>query len=137
LRVVPNPRVMPRKKSSTLADSELRLMEILWNRGPSTVAEVLGSLPGDTPLAFNSVQTTLRILEQKGYVRHTEAGRAFVYHPIVDREQASRSAVDALLVRFFQNSAGELALSLVENERLDAGTRRRLAEKLAEIDASE
>jgi predicted transcriptional regulator len=128
---------MPRKKSSTLADSELRLMQVLWQRGPSTVAEVLGSLPPETHLAFNSVQTTLRILEQKGYVRHTEAGRAFVYHPLVDRAQASRSAVDALVARFFRNSTAELALSLVENEQLDAATRRLLAEKLAEIDDSE
>jgi predicted transcriptional regulator len=128
---------MPRKKSPTLADSELRLMEVLWRRGPSTVAEVLASLPPETHLAFNSVQTTLRILEQKGYVRHTEAGRAFVYHPLVDRAQASRSAVDALVARFFRNSTAELALSLVENEQLDAATRRLLAEKLAEIDAAE
>jgi predicted transcriptional regulator len=128
---------MPRKKSPTLADSELRLMEVLWQRGPSTVAEVLASLPPETHLAFNSVQTTLRILEQKGYVRHTEAGRAFVYHPLVDRAQASRSAVDALVARFFRNSTAELALSLVESEQLDAATRRLLAEKLAEIDAAE
>ncbi|MGH7659978.1 MAG: BlaI/MecI/CopY family transcriptional regulator [Vulcanimicrobiaceae bacterium] len=128
---------MPRKKSPTLADSELRLMEVLWERGPSTVAEVLASLPPDTHLAFNSVQTTLRILEQKGYVRHTEAGRAFVYHTLVDRAQASRSAVDALVARFFRNSTAELALSLVENEQLDAATRRLLADKLAEIDAAE
>ena len=123
---------MPRKKSTTLADSELRLMEVLWSRGPSTVAEVLAALPSDTHLAFNSVQTTLRILEQKTYVRHTEAGRAFVYHPVVDRAQASRSAVDALLARFFENSPGELALSLVETTKLDAETRRRLLVKLAE-----
>lgn len=112
-------------------------MEVLWRRGPSTVAEVLASLPPETHLAFNSVQTTLRILEQKGYVRHTEAGRAFVYHPLVDRAQASRSAVDALVARFFRNSRAELALSLVDNEQLDAPTRRLLAEKLAELDAAE
>ncbi|MBV8601521.1 MAG: BlaI/MecI/CopY family transcriptional regulator [Candidatus Eremiobacteraeota bacterium] len=128
---------MPRKKSTTLADSELRLMEILWNRGGSTVAEVLGALPHDTHLAFNSVQTTLRILEQKGYVRHTEAGRAFVYHAVVDRAQASRSAVDALLARFFANSPGELALNLVENTKLDPQTRRRLLSKLAEFAEAE
>jgi predicted transcriptional regulator len=128
---------MPRKKSTTLADSELRLMEILWTRGGSTVAEVLAALPPDTHLAFNSVQTTLRILEQKGYVKHTEAGRAFVYHPIIDRAQASRSAVDALLSRFFAGSPAQLALTLVENTNLDATTRRRLLNKLAEIDVAE
>lgn len=128
---------MPRKKSTTLADSELRLMEILWTRGSSTVAEVLAALSPDTHLAFNSVQTTLRILEQKGYVRHTEAGRAFVYHAIVDRAQASRSAVEALLARFFENSPAELALNLVENTKLDGQARRRLLSKLAEIDEPE
>jgi BlaI family transcriptional regulator, penicillinase repressor len=125
---------MPRKKSTTLADSELRLMEILWSRGSSTVAEVLAALPSELQLAFNSVQTTLRILEQKGYVRHTEAGRAFVYHPIVDRAQASRSAVEALLARFFENSPAELALNLFENTQLDAETRHKLLARLAELE---
>ncbi|MBV8151828.1 MAG: BlaI/MecI/CopY family transcriptional regulator [Candidatus Eremiobacteraeota bacterium] len=128
---------MPRKKSTTLADSELRLMEILWSRGASTVAEVLAGLPQETPLAFNSVQTTLRILEQKGYVKHTESGRAFVYHAVVDRAQASRSAVDALLARFFKNSPGELALNLVESQHLDASTRARLAAALTEVAETE
>ena len=112
-------------------------MEILWSRGGSTVAEVLGALPADTHLAFNSVQTTLRILEQKGYVKHTESGRAFVYHPVVDREQASRSAVEALLARFFKNSPGELALNLVESLQLDHAARARLAAKLAEVAETE
>lgn len=125
---------MPRKKSTTLADSELRLMEILWSRGSSTVAEVLAALPPELQLAFNSVQTTLRILEQKGYVRHTEAGRAFVYHAVVDRAQASRSAVEALLARFFENSPAELALNLVENTKLDAETRHKLLARLEELE---
>ena len=127
---------MPRKKSTTLADSELRLMEILWSRGSSTVAEVLAALPSELQLAFNSVQTTLRILEQKGYVRHTEAGRAFVYHAVVDRAQASRSAVEALLARFFENSPAELALNLVENTKLDAETRHKLLARLEELEAT-
>lgn len=112
-------------------------MEILWERGPSTVAEVLAALPPGTQLAFNSVQTTLRIMEQKGHVRHTEAGRAFVYHPVLDRSSASRSAIAALIAKFFGNSAGELALTLVETEELDPETRRRLAAKLAQLDPRE
>jgi predicted transcriptional regulator len=67
------------------------------------------------PLAFNTVQTMLRILEQKRYVRHTEEGRAFRYFPLVDKEQASRSAVHSVVRRFF-GSPGALALNLLQNE---------------------
>ena len=57
-------------------------MEILWEKGQATVAEVTAALP-PPPLAYNSVLTTMRILEQKGFVAHEEAGRAFVYRPLV------------------------------------------------------
>ena len=64
---------MARRRSSTLTEAELRLMEVLWQRGESTVAEVTAALP-PPPLAYNSVLTTMRILERKGYVAHEEAG---------------------------------------------------------------
>ena len=111
---------MARKKSATLAEAELRLMDILWEKGKATVGDVVEALPGRAPLAYNTVLTTMRILEQKGYVRHNESGRAFVYAPIVDREQAQRSAVKQLVTRFFDNSPGLLALNVLENEKLDA-----------------
>jgi predicted transcriptional regulator len=91
-------------------------MEVLWKRGPATVAEVTAALP-PPPIAYNSVLTTMRILEQKGYVAHEEQGRAFVYRPLVERSAAAQSAVGHLLSRFFDNSAGSLALRLIENER--------------------
>jgi predicted transcriptional regulator len=107
---------MARKRSSTLTEAELRLMEVLWRLGSATVAEVTAALP-PPPIAYNSVLTTMRILEQKGYVKHEEAGRAFVYSPLVAREDAAQNAVGHLLSRFFDNSAGSLALRLIENER--------------------
>ena len=73
---------MARKRSKTLTEAELRLMDIIWERGQATVAEVTAALP-PPPIAYNSVLTTMRILEQKGFVAHDEAGRAFVYRPLV------------------------------------------------------
>ena len=79
---------MPRKTSPTLTEAELRLMNVLWKRGESTVAEVVKALPKRLSLAYSSVLTTLRILERKGFVSHKKQGRAFVYHPVVERQDA-------------------------------------------------
>lgn len=107
---------MARKRSTTLTEAELRLMDVLWQKGQATVAEVTAVLP-PPPIAYNSVLTTMRILEQKGYVEHEEAGRAFIYRPLVERDAAAQNAVGHVLSRFFDNSAGELALRLIENEK--------------------
>ena len=107
---------MARKKSSTLTEAELRLMEVLWDKGRATVAEVTEALP-PPPLAYNTVLTTMRILEQKGYVKHEEDGRAYVYQPLVERHEAANSAVGNILQRFFGNKSGALALRLVEENR--------------------
>ena len=109
---------MPRKRSETLTEGEQRLMEVLWRRGSGTVAEVLEALPERDRPAFNTVQTMLRIMEKKGYLRHEERGRAFIYHAKVERDDAARAAVQSVLKRFFNNSAGLLAVRLLENEDL-------------------
>ncbi len=107
---------MARKKSPTLTEAELRLMEVLWKKRSATIADVTEALP-PPPIAYNTVLTTMRILEQKGYVSHEEEGRAYVYSPLVEREEAAQSAVGLLLNRFFGNKSAELALRLIENER--------------------
>jgi predicted transcriptional regulator len=109
---------MARKKSPTLTDAELRLMDILWEKGTATVGEVVEALSGDRSLAYSTVLTTLRILEQKGYVRHGLRGRAFVYRPAIDRSQARRGAIRYVLSRFFQNDPGLLLVNVLENEKL-------------------
>ncbi len=105
---------MPRKKSPTLTEAELRVMEALWVAKRATVADVSAAL---RPLAYNTVLTTLRILERKGYVAHEASGRAFVYRALVRRDDAARSAVGHLLSKFFRNNPGELALRIIESER--------------------
>jgi predicted transcriptional regulator len=108
---------MPRKRSLVLTDHELRLMRVLWERERATVGDVVGALP-PPPLAYSTVLTTLRTLEQKGYIAHDEDGRAYVYRPLVARDQAARSAVSHVLDRFFGSSPGALAVSLLDDARL-------------------
>ncbi|HEY1654930.1 MAG TPA: BlaI/MecI/CopY family transcriptional regulator [Candidatus Tumulicola sp.] len=108
---------MPRKKSPVLTDHELRLMEVLWRENNATVADVVAAL-APPALTYSTVLTTLRTLEQKGYVAHEEDGRAFVYHPVVEQRQAANSAMRYLLDRFFGNSPGALAVALLDDGRL-------------------
>jgi len=107
---------MPPKKSITLTEAELRLMKILWKRGESGVSDLVAAMPEGEALAYNSVLTTVRILEQKGYVEHRQEGRAFVYWPCVAEQEASRSEVRHVLNRFFGNSRERLLLSLLDEE---------------------
>ena len=117
---------MPRKPSPTLTEAELPLMEVLWRKRAATVGEVAEGLPKDKAVAYNTVLTMLRILERKGHARHTKDGRAFVYQPVVDRGQASRSAVRQLLSRFFHDSPEALVLNLLQEEALDERELERL-----------
>lgn len=121
---------MARKKSANLTDAELRLMEAVWTKGRATVADVIASLPDNVSLAYSTVLTTLRILENKGYLRHTTDGRTFVYEPIVARHQARESAVTHLLKRFFEGSPELLMLSLIESRKIDARELSRLRKRI-------
>ena len=123
---------MARKKSLQLTEAEQRLMDILWTLGSGTVAEIAEALPKKLDLAYNTILTMMRILEDKGYVRHTKPkeGRAFIYRPVVSRRQASRSALHHLLGRFFGNSAEALVLNMIEDETLNEKERKRIRKLL-------
>ncbi len=121
---------MARKQSQTLTEAELPIMEILWEKGSAVVTDVVGGMANST-VAYNTVLTTLRILERKGYVRHTKEGRAFVYHPVVERGEASRKAVRSLLKRFFQDSPELLILNVLEDEAMEEGELLRLKRLIA------
>jgi predicted transcriptional regulator len=125
-----------RKKSPTLTEAELRLMEVLWQKRRATIADVTESLP-PPPIAYNTVLTTMRILEQKGYVSHEEEGRAYFYSPLVEREEAAQSAVGLLLNRFFGNKSAELALKLIENERPGEAELQRLKTLIEQYEESD
>ena len=108
-----------RKESQTLTEAELRLMQIIWKHGPSTVQAVVDQLPQDSPLAYSTVLTMLRILEKKGYLTHSKEGRAFVYHSVVDQRAARSGALKHVMQRFFENSPRLLLANLIEDETLD------------------
>ena len=126
---------MPPRKSNTLTEAELRLMKILWRRGESAVTDMVAALPESEPLAYNSVLTTIRILEQKGYVEHRQEGRAFVYRPSVAEDEASRTEVRNVLGRFFGNSREQLVLSLLGDEEISAEELRRLKDAIRSASA--
>ncbi|MGC1462564.1 MAG: BlaI/MecI/CopY family transcriptional regulator [Terracidiphilus sp.] len=121
---------MPPKKSITLTEAELRLMRILWRRGESAVNDLVTAMPDGETLAYNSVLTTIRILEQKGYVEHRQEGRAFVYRPCVAEQEASRSEVRHLMSRFFGNSRERLLLSLLGDEEISPEELQRLKDAI-------
>lgn len=123
---------MARKKSPSLTDAELRLMEVMWEREAATVSEVVESLPPDVPLHYSTVLTTLRILESKGYLEHRKEGRAFIYRPLIGRDQEREKAVSHLLRRFFEGSPDLLMLNLVARKKIGADELKRLRKRIAE-----
>jgi BlaI family transcriptional regulator, penicillinase repressor len=105
-------------------DRELDVMSVLWDLDSATVAEVRERLADD--LAYTTVLTVLRTLEQKGHVGHTGEGRAHRYHPLVKREAAGRSALRRLVDKVFDGSPEMLLTQLVSDKNLSDEELRRL-----------
>jgi BlaI family transcriptional regulator, penicillinase repressor len=125
---------VPRRPSETLTDAELRIMNVLWLKGSGTVQSILDSLSESPTLAYNSVLTTIRILERKGYVEHVKDGRAHLYAPLVGRKEATRSEIRHLVSRLFKNSHEQLVLNILEDRGIDAKELDRLREILERND---
>lgn len=109
---------MARKKSRTLTDAEHRIMEVLWQKGSATVAEVADTLAGKDGSAYTTVLTMMRILHTKGYVTCNKRERAHVFRPRLDRAAAARKAVQQVLTKFFAGSPGELVLTFLRDEEI-------------------
>ena len=118
---------MARRTSPALTDAEARVMAVLWERQQATVADVVAAFK-KRPVTYSTVQTILRILETKGYVKHDKVDRAFVYRPIVDQVQARRRALRHLVTRLFNGSPSLLVSNVLEDETIDAGDLKRLKE---------
>ncbi len=127
---------MPPKRSITLTEAELRLMKLLWLRGDLTVGELVAAMPAGLELAYNSVLTTIRILEQKGYVTHRQEGRAFLYSPAIEEREAGKTEVRHMMQRFFGNSRERLLLSLLGDEEITAEELSRLKHAIAAVEAT-
>jgi len=107
------------KSTAIPTAAEFRLLEILWRLGEGTIEDFLRASGQDNPLNYKTVQTVLRIMENKRFVSHSLRGRAFVYRPRVKRSDVSRGSLRSLLDRYFRGSRSELLVNLLENERID------------------
>ena len=105
-------------------------MNVLWQKGSATVQQVLDGLPPKPALAYNSVLTTIRILENKGYVKHVKDGRAHVYMPLVGRREATRFEIRHLVSRFFKNSHEQLVLNILQDDSIDDAELKKLRRML-------
>jgi BlaI family transcriptional regulator, penicillinase repressor len=120
---------VPPKQSETLTDAELRVMRVLWEKGSGTVQQVLDSLAERPVLAYNSILTTIRILERKGYLKHSKDGRAHIYSPVVQQQDATRTEIRHLVSRFFRDSHEDLVLNILE----DRGVHREELDRLRKM----
>ncbi|HEX6536656.1 MAG TPA: BlaI/MecI/CopY family transcriptional regulator [Gemmatimonadaceae bacterium] len=111
-----------------LTNRELDVMSILWRRGSGTVAEVRDELAD--PLAYTSVLWVLQTLEEKGFVRHEQEGRAYRYLPVLEPEEEGGSALSRILDKVFDGSAELLLARLVDEQRLSDAELRRMRELL-------
>ena len=105
-------------------------MNVLWLKDFGTVQLILDSLVEKPALAYNSVLTTIRVLERKGYVKHTKDGRAHVYAALVGRDEATRSEIRHLVGRFFKNSHEQLVLNILEDQGMSTKELDHLREML-------
>lgn len=120
------------KKNSLLTPTELELMRILWQLETATVHEVLDALPPQRPLAYTSVSTMLRVLEQKGFVAAVKEGRGHRYRPVLDRATYEGRSVQHLLNEVFEDAPLALVSRLLETRGLSAAERDDL-KKLLEV----
>jgi BlaI family transcriptional regulator, penicillinase repressor len=116
-------------KQQTLTPLELEIMQVLWESGPCTVADVQPKLKGE--LAYTTVQTMLNVLLRKKKVKRVQEGRAYRYRPVVSRERATSSALSDLVQRMFGGSSEAMLMAMVDTQQITAEELARVAERLA------
>jgi len=102
--------------SIILTRQELQIMKVVWARGAATVKEVCDAMSQKKVTAYTTVLTLMGILEEKGALTHTRSGRAYVYKPLLSRQQATRNQIHDVLTRFFDGDPKKLIENVIENE---------------------
>ena len=124
-----------RTRHPTLTPQELAIMKVVWDLDRATVRDVYETLRKQRQIAYTTVLTMMKILETKGYLKKTQADRAFVYRPSRPRQQVVGSMVREFVERVFDGAAGGLLLHLAKDSTLSKEERqriRRLIDKLEE-----
>ena len=119
---------MSKKELTVLSRREQQIMDIIYSRGQATATEVMEGL--QSAPSYSAVRALLRVLEEKGHLRHKQDGQRYVYHPTLGRERAKRSALRRVLQTFFDNSAEEAIAALLDisQERLSDEELERMEE---------
>jgi len=105
-----------RNKSNLPTGAEMRILNAVWQMGSATVDEIVTSFPDGERPNYKTTQAFLRIMENKGFVRHTARGRVFVFEPMVKKEEVDQRSVEALLEQNFGGSATGLFVNLLESD---------------------
>jgi len=98
-----------------LSRRERQIMDVIYSRGKATAAEVLENMP--SPPGYSAVRAMLRLLEEKGYVRHEQDGPRYIYLPTLSRDKARQSAMKQMLQTFFDNSTEQAVAALIDMTR--------------------
>jgi predicted transcriptional regulator len=128
---------MPPRRSNTLTEAELRLMRLLWRCGECSVQDLVSAMPEAGRLAYNSVLTTVRILESKGYVDHRQEGRAFIYTAVIAEPDAQQHEVRHVISRFFGDSRERLMLMLLDAGDVSSDELQRLKKAIAQAETAQ
>jgi BlaI family transcriptional regulator, penicillinase repressor len=115
-----------------LSDAQLEIMQVIWQRGEATVADVWRAISGQRSVARNTVLTTITRLEEKGWLRHRTVGNAFVYAAVQPRHTALARMARNLIDAAFEGSAAGLVMTLLEGGRLSTGEAERIRAMLEE-----
>jgi BlaI family penicillinase repressor len=112
--------------------AEMRILNAVWQLGSATVDEVVNTFPEGQRPNYKTTQAFLRIMENKGFVRHTARGRVFVFEPIVKKEEVDRRSVEVLLAQNFGGSATGLFVNLLESDAVPAADIKALEKMIRE-----
>ena len=124
---------MARRRSRTLTELELEIMQFMWQRGEVSVGDLrLAFEKKDAPLALPTIRTMLGVLQTKGYVTRTRKGRRHIYRPLISEEEAHRSFLHDVLVRVFDGSPLSLVSSLLTSGMISKGEIRKVKEFIRE-----
>lgn len=122
----------PRPRPETPTDGELEILKVLWERGPSTVRDVLGELNQSRERAYTSVMTMMNLMYEKGLLRRVQAGRAFVYQPVEEQRTTLSGIIDHLLGKAFDGSPSSLVTALLDQSQISEKELKEIQKAIAE-----
>lgn len=124
---------MARPKSSGPTNHELEILKVLWSKSPLSVAEIIERFPKTPKPAYSSMLTAVRLMDQKGYIKHKKQGKAYFYSPVLEEESHSRSEIKKLANSVFGGSQYDLAVNIIKSEKLKPEEVTELKQLLEEL----